>query len=105
MNAPLELQGRRALVTAGTKGVGAAVVARLREVGADVLTTARSRPDGLSRDRFVSADIATAEGCKAICDAVLEHLGGVDIIVHVAGAHRHRQAGLPFWTTSNGATR
>jgi len=28
MNAPLELQGRRALVTAGTKGVGAAVVAR-----------------------------------------------------------------------------
>ena len=85
MNAPLELQGRRALVTAGTKGVGAAVVARLREGGADVLTTARSRPDGLSRDRFVSADIATAEGCKAICDAVLERLGGVDIIVHVAG--------------------
>jgi len=85
MNATRELQGRRALVTAGTKGVGAAVVASLREASADVLTTARSRPDGLSPDRFVSADITTAEGCKAICDAVLERLGGVDIVVHVAG--------------------
>jgi len=85
VSSPLELQGRRALVTAGTKGVGAAVVARLREAGADVLTTARSRPRGASEDRFVSADIASADGCKVIRDAVLERLGGVDIIVHVAG--------------------
>ena len=85
MSAALELQGRRALVTGGTKGVGEAVVARLLEGGANVLATARSRPEGLPQDRFVGADITTAEGCKTIVDAVLERWGGVDIIVHVAG--------------------
>jgi NAD(P)-dependent dehydrogenase (short-subunit alcohol dehydrogenase family) len=40
----LELAGCRALVTAGTKGVGAAVVDVLRENGASVMTTARSIP-------------------------------------------------------------
>jgi NAD(P)-dependent dehydrogenase (short-subunit alcohol dehydrogenase family) len=85
MDTPLELHGRRALVSGGTKGVGEAVVARLCEAGAEVLTTARSRPESLPENRFIGADITTAEGCKAIVDAVLERLGGVDIIVHVAG--------------------
>ena len=44
MSDNLELEGRRALVTGGTKGIGAAVAARLREAGATVLTTARARP-------------------------------------------------------------
>jgi NAD(P)-dependent dehydrogenase (short-subunit alcohol dehydrogenase family) len=85
MNAALELEGRRALVTGGTKGIGEAVVARLLEGAANVLATARSRPAGLPQDRFIGADITTAEGCKTIVDAVLERWGGVDIIVHVAG--------------------
>jgi NAD(P)-dependent dehydrogenase (short-subunit alcohol dehydrogenase family) len=85
MTSARELQGRRALVTGGTKGVGAAVVALLGEAGARVLTTARSRPGDLPEDRFIGADITTAEGCKIIVDAVLERLGGVDIIVHVVG--------------------
>ena len=45
MSGYLELEGKRALVTGGTKGVGQAVVAALREAGAVVLTTARSRPE------------------------------------------------------------
>jgi NAD(P)-dependent dehydrogenase (short-subunit alcohol dehydrogenase family) len=85
MSTALELQGLRALVTGGTKGVGKAVVARLCEAGANVLATARSRPDDLSEERFIGADITTAEGCKTIVEAVLERLGGVDIIAHVAG--------------------
>ncbi|MFP3568169.1 SDR family oxidoreductase [Paraburkholderia sp. SIMBA_030] len=85
MSAKLELQGLRALVTGGTKGVGKAVVAHLCEAGANVLATARSRPDDFSEERFIGADITTAEGCKTIVGAVLERLGGVDIIVHVAG--------------------
>ena len=40
----LTLKGRRALVTSGTRGAGAATVALFRELGADVLTAARSRP-------------------------------------------------------------
>ena len=85
MSSAPELLGLRALVTGGTKGVGKAVVARLREAGANVLTTARSRPDELAEERFIGADITTAEGCKAIVDAVLERFGGVDIVVHVVG--------------------
>ncbi len=85
MPSSLELEGRRALVTGGTKGVGEAVFACLLEAGADVVTTARSRPSDLSADRFIAADITTANGCKTIVDAVLGRWGGVDIIVHVVG--------------------
>src|SRR5205823_2765266 len=86
MSDNLELDGRRALVTGGTKGIGKAVAARLREAGATVLTTARSRPDDLAEtDLFVAADLATAEGGAAVADAVRDRLGGVDIIVHVVG--------------------
>src|SRR5207249_5265956 len=34
---------------------------------------------------FVAADVATAEGCAAIADAVRKRLGGVDVVVHVVG--------------------
>jgi NAD(P)-dependent dehydrogenase (short-subunit alcohol dehydrogenase family) len=84
MDADLELKGRRALVTGGTKGVGAAVAARLRELGARVLTTARSGSQA-GNELFVAADAATSDGCAAIVDAVRHRLGGVDIIVHVVG--------------------
>ena len=45
MSGYLELEGKRALVTGGTKGVGQAVVTALREAGATALTTARSRQE------------------------------------------------------------
>src|ERR1700731_152681 len=81
-----ELAGYRALVTGSTQGIGAAVAARLREAGATVLGTARKRPDALASDHlFVAADVATAEGCAAVASAVVEQLGGIDIVVHVVG--------------------
>src|SRR5215468_2324147 len=86
MSGYLDLEGKRALVTGGTKGVGQAVVAALRDAGATVLITARSRPESMrSAGRFVAADVSTAEGCAAVADAVRDRLGGVDIIVHVVG--------------------
>jgi NAD(P)-dependent dehydrogenase (short-subunit alcohol dehydrogenase family) len=82
----LELKDRRALVTGGTQGIGLAVVTRLREEGARVLTTARTTPaELLDPDLFVAADVATAEGCAIVADAVHKRLGGVDIVVHVVG--------------------
>jgi NAD(P)-dependent dehydrogenase (short-subunit alcohol dehydrogenase family) len=85
MSIALELEGRRALVTGGTKGIGEAVVSRLREAGAKVLVAARSRPEHQPENLFVSADITTSEGCASVIDAVHDRLGGLDIIVHVAG--------------------
>ena len=81
----LDLAGRRVLITAGTKGIGAATVALFRELGARTLTTARARPDDVSEDGFVAADLATAAGCDAVVRAVGERLGGVDVLVHVLG--------------------
>jgi len=80
-----ELQGLRALVTGGTKGIGQAIAARLRESGATVLTTARTAPDDSSGVDFVAADVATADGCRTVVDAVHRRLRGIDVIVHVVG--------------------
>lgn len=85
MSDNLELDGRRALVTGGTKGIGKAMVARLREAGATVLTTARTRSADLPDDLFVTADITTSSGCATVADAVRNRLGGIDIIVHGVG--------------------
>ena len=93
MSFDLGLAGRRALVTAGTKGIGAAVVEALRENGVMVVTTARSvpveTPDGVS---YIAADVTTAQGCTRVAEFVLETLGGIDIVVHVLGGS-HAPAG------------
>ncbi|MEU7484803.1 oxidoreductase [Streptomyces sp. NPDC042319] len=81
-----ELAGKRALVTGGSRGIGAAVVRQLLGAGAEVLTTARSAtntvPEGAA---FVAADVRTRAGAEALAAAVQERLGGVDILVHNAG--------------------
>ncbi len=81
----ISLSGKRALITAGTKGAGAATVSLFRELGAQVLTTARARPETLPEELFVEADLATEEGCAIVADAARKRLGGVDIIVHMLG--------------------
>lgn len=85
MSGLLDLAGKRALVTSGTKGAGAATVGLFRQLGARVLTTARSAPTNTSAELFVAADLTTSEGCFTVAKAVRERLGGVDIIVHMLG--------------------
>ncbi|MGW4223732.1 oxidoreductase [Streptomyces bauhiniae] len=80
------VKGKRALVTGGTRGIGAGIVRRLLDEGAEVLTTARSAsgtvPEGAS---FVAADVRSREGAEELAAAAVDVLGGVDILVHNAG--------------------
>lgn len=81
----LTLEGKRALITSGTRGAGAATVTLFEALGAQVLTTARSKPDAMPDAQFVAADLTRAEGCANVVDAVRARLGGVDIVVHMLG--------------------
>ena len=81
----LSLKGKKVLVTAGTKGIGNAVVTLFRDSGANVIATARTRPASFPEELFVAADLTTTEGCNIVVDAVNKRLGGIDIIVHVLG--------------------
>jgi len=86
MSFDLQLAGQRALVTGGTKGVGAAVVQGLREAGVQVIATARSVPTHATEGlRYIAADLSTAEGAAAVAQSVLEQGGRIDIIVNVLG--------------------
>ncbi|MXN49871.1 SDR family oxidoreductase [Shinella sp. AETb1-6] len=81
----LSLEGRRALITGGTSGAGAATVSLFKELGARVLTTARSKPKNFSGAVFVEADLTTKDGVRTVVDAVARELGGLDILVNVLG--------------------
>ncbi len=86
MSGWLGLDGSRALVTGGTKGIGEAVVAALHEAGARVMAAARSTPRAIPEGvEFVAADLSTADGCSALADAAEKRLGGIDILVNVLG--------------------
>lgn len=86
MSFDLQLDGRTALVTGGTQGIGAAVVAALADAGVRVLAAARTVPDdGAGNVRHVAADLSTAAGCKEVAERVGATFGAVDIIVNVLG--------------------
>lgn len=81
----LLLAGKRALVTSGTKGAGKATADLLRDLGAAVLTVARTPPEDGPDAMFVAADLTTAEGCAHVAASALDRLGGIDILVHMLG--------------------
>jgi hypothetical protein len=73
------------VVTGGTRGIGRAIVHRFAEGGATVLTAGRSlRTDELPA-LVIQADISTVQGVEKLAAAVIDQLGGVDVLVHNAG--------------------
>jgi NAD(P)-dependent dehydrogenase (short-subunit alcohol dehydrogenase family) len=84
-----ELIGRRALVTGGTRGMGAAIAQRLLDAGANVVVTGRSRGEATAAGAtFVAGDVSSVEGVKAIAAKAVGALGGLDILVNNAGGAR-----------------
>jgi len=80
-----EFSGKRILVTGGTKGIGEAVVNRLRRGGGRVLATARSVPAGGNPEQFVQADVSTRAGADHVIKTTLKRLGGLDILINSLG--------------------
>ena len=97
----LNLSGKRALITSGTRGAGAATVELFRKLGARVLTTARLFPANSSADLFVAADLSTSEGCFTVAEAVRDQLGGVDIVVHMLGGSSSPAGGFSALSDSD----
>jgi NAD(P)-dependent dehydrogenase (short-subunit alcohol dehydrogenase family) len=83
--ASTEFNGKRVLVTGGTKGIGEAIVNRLARGGATVIATARTVPAEVSREWFIQADVSTREGADLVIEATLERLGALDILINSVG--------------------
>jgi len=87
----LSLEGRRALITGGSRGLGLAMGRLFAGAGARVALVARGEADLRAAAETVpgsvpvAADIATAEGCETAFAAAADALGGVDILVNNAG--------------------
>jgi NAD(P)-dependent dehydrogenase (short-subunit alcohol dehydrogenase family) len=94
----LTLKHRRALITGGTSGAGAATVALFRDLGARVLTTARKRPADLTGVAFVEADLTTTSGVRTVVDAAHRDFGGIDILVNVLGGSSAPSGGFAALT-------
>ncbi len=96
------LDGRRALVTGGSRGLGRAIAQAFAEAGADLVLVgreasdlARAREELLPQGRrveIVAADVSDAAAAEAMCSDVLDRYGPVDVLVNNVGGRRENVA-------------
>ena len=80
----MTLDGKTAIVTGASSGIGAATVQALRAAGAKVAGGAR-RADAVDADVALALDVTDAASCEAFVAEAIERLGGLDIVVNNAG--------------------
>lgn len=85
----MSLAGRRALVTGGSGGIGAAVVSLLARVGAEVVSVDRpgaTVPEGAAFS--ISCDLGHEMGVQGLCEQLAEDHPDINVFVHCAGITR-----------------
>lgn len=95
VTALFNLQGRQALITGGSRGIGAAIAYALGKAGAKLVLTATGkglsetadnmRSDGISVARTIAADLASHDGIHKLADALRTGGEPIDILVNCAG--------------------
>ena len=98
---PVEFDGVRAVVTAGTKGAGRATVERLLRGGASVVTAARSAVNAPEGAHVVEVDLMRPDGAEQLARTALERMGGVDVLVHVLGGSSSPGGGFAALTDAH----
>lgn len=87
------LDGKTAIVTGASSGIGAATVSALREAGMRVAAGAR-RTDRLAGDVNAELDVTDPASCERFVERSVSELGGLDVLVNGAGLAVGRD---PFW--------
>jgi len=81
----LDLAGRVALVTGGSRGIGRGITEALVEAGATVVTCARSESEPLPGTTHAQCDVRDPEAVTALVDAVVADHGRLDVLVNNSG--------------------
>ncbi len=97
MNTRWTLNGKRALITGGTRGIGRAIAEEFVGLGAEIAIVARKRDqlDGITKTlggagrpaTGIVADVSTEEGRDTILSAIEKRWGALDILVNNAGTN------------------
>ena len=97
--AGIELSGKTALVTGASRGIGAVVAARLAEAGARVGVNFHASADAATvvvdsinkaggEAFLVGGDVSQEDKAKAVINNLVEHFGGIDILINNAGINK-----------------
>lgn len=118
----MKLDGKVALVTGSSQGIGKAIAIRLAKAGTKVVINYRSHPEGAEatvkevnaiggdchmaegycdteRGYSVGADLGMVEDVQRLVSTSIDHYGQLDILVNNAGIEKH----APFWEVSEKA--
>jgi glucose 1-dehydrogenase len=97
----MRLEGRKALVTGSSKGIGRGIAIRLAREGADVVINYNSDPKGAEealaevqafgrRGALIRANLADVSDVRMLVEQSERELGGLDILVNNAGIEKHK---------------